>query len=164
MGKGNFNSSRRLGRILAFQGLYSWDVGGISKEDVLSLSWAQEDDVEDGQGADSKEPVSMETAVFARVLIDGAINNQEKIDSLISGHLSGWEFNRVNKVSMAILRMSVYSLLFQPEIDSSIVINEAVEIAKQFGQDDSFRFVNAVLDNIKKSFKNAENSGSTDGK
>ena len=106
----------------------------------------------------------METAVFARVLIDGAINNQEKIDSLISGHLSGWEFNRVNKVSMAILRMSVYSLLFQPEIDSSIVINEAVEIAKQFGQDDSFRFVNAVLDNIKKSFKNAENSGSTDGK
>ena len=113
MGKGNFNSSRRLGRILAFQGLYSWDVGGISKEDVLSLSWAQEDDVEDGQGEDSKEPVSMETAVFARVLIDGAINNQEKIDSLISGHLSGWEFNRVNKVSMAILRMSVYSLLFQ---------------------------------------------------
>lgn len=133
--------SRRKGRILAFQGLYSWNVGGLNKEDVLSLSWTENE---------NGEPCDMETTVFARVLLAGAIENNEEIDSLIKSHLSGWDFDRVNKVSLAILRMSVYSLLFQKEIPPTIVIDEAIDIAKEYGPDDSFKFVNAVLDNIRK--------------
>lgn len=128
--------------MLAFQGLYSWDVGGMSKDDVLSLSWAADD--ETGGNVD------METAVFARILLAGAIENQEKIDALIKQNLKGWDFGRLNKVSLAILRMSVYSLLFQKDISPSIVIDEAVDIAKKYGEDDAFKFVNAVLDNIGK--------------
>ncbi|WP_187759578.1 transcription antitermination factor NusB [Treponema pectinovorum] len=132
--------SRRKGRILAFQGLYSWDVGGINKDEVLALSWA----VEDSDG----EVLDMETSTFARVLIAGAIENQAQIDELIKSNLKGWNFDRVNKVSLAILRMSVYALLFQKEVPASIVIDEAIDIAKEYGQDDAFKFVNAVLDNI----------------
>ncbi len=132
--------SRRKGRILAFQGLYSWDVGGINKDEVLALSWATEDS--DG------EVLDMETSTFARVLIAGAIENQAQIDELIKSNLKGWNFDRVNKVSLAILRMSVYALLFQKEVPASIVIDEAIDIAKEYGQDDAFKFVNAVLDNI----------------
>ncbi len=138
--------SRRKGRILAFQGLYSWDVGGMSKDDVLTLSWA------DGQndGTEEGETVDLETSTFARILIAGAIENQEKIDSLITKNLKGWELNRINKVSLAILRMSVYALLYQKDVPSTIIIDEAIDIAKEYGQDDAFKFVNAVLDNISK--------------
>ncbi|MDE6774541.1 MAG: N utilization substance protein B, partial [Treponemataceae bacterium] len=69
-------------------------------------------------------------------------------------HLSGWEFDRVNKVSLAILRMSVYALLYQRDVPASIVIDEAVSIAKDYGQDDSYKFINAVLDNIRKTVEN----------
>ena len=134
--------SRRKGRSLAFQGLYSWDVGGMTKEDVLALSWVENEK--------NEEVTDTETAAFARVLIAGAIENQAKIDELIKANLKGWDFNRVNKVSLAILRLSVYSLLFQKDVPSTIVIDEAIDIAKEYGQDDAFKFVNAVLDNVKK--------------
>lgn len=134
--------SRRKGRILAFQGLYSWDVGGMNKDDILSLSWAKSD--ADGESADD------DSGAFARLLIAGTIDNQEKVDSLIKEHLTTWTIDRVNKVSLAILRMSVYSLLFMKDVPPAIVIDEAIDIAKEYGQDDSFRFINGVLDNIKK--------------
>ncbi len=135
--------SRRKGRILAFQGLYSWDAGGMTKDDVLTLSWAENDAGE--------AVLEQETSAFARILIAGAIENQEQIDNLIKENLKGWEFDRVNRVSLAILRMSVYALLFQKDIPATIVIDEAIDIAKEYGQDDAFKFVNAVLDNIRKS-------------
>ncbi len=143
--------SRRKARILAFQGLYSWDVGGISQEEVLSLSWTENDD--------NKESVDLETATFARVLIAGAIENQVKIDEMIKGHLTGWDFDRVSKVSLAILRMSVYALLFQKDVPASIVIDEAIDIAKEYGQDDSFKFVNGVLDKINKVVSSGTSKG-----
>jgi transcription antitermination protein NusB len=136
--------SRRKGRILAFQALYSWDVGGVQLDDLLKLSWTESD-----TGA---EPVDEESASFARMLIAGTIEHHEEIDSLIKEHLTGWEFGRVNKVSLAILRMSVYSLLYQKDLPPTIVIDEAIDIAKEYGPDDSFKFINAVLDNIRKSF------------
>lgn len=133
--------SRRKARILAFQGLYSWDVGNIAKEDVLELNWADF----------ANETEVEETKTFARLLIAGTIENHEKIDSLIKAHLSPkWDFERLNKVSLSVLRMGVYSLLYQKELSSSIVIDEAISITKNFGQDDSHRFVNAVLDAIRK--------------
>ena len=137
--------SRRKGRVLAFQGLYSWDIGGNSLDDVLELAWAE---------SDTGEPVDAESGTFARMLIAGVAEHQADIDARIAEHLSGWEFDRVNKVSLAILRMSVYALLYQRDVPASIVIDEAVGIAKDYGQDDSYKFINAVLDNIKKTVEN----------
>lgn len=114
----------------------------MNKDDILSLSWAKSD--ADGESADD------DSGAFARLLIAGTIDNQEKVDSLIKEHLTTWTIDRVNKVSLAILRMSVYSLLFMKDVPPAIVIDEAIDIAKEYGQDDSFRFINGVLDNIKK--------------
>ncbi|UZV49575.1 transcription antitermination factor NusB, partial [Treponema pallidum] len=69
----------------------------------------------------------------------------------VSSRLEHWDFVRLNKVDKAILRLSAYSLLFQKDIPPVVVIHEAVSIARDFGTDDSFRFVNGVLDNIAKS-------------
>ncbi len=134
--------SRRKGRILAFQGLYSWDVGGAKLDDVLSLSWAENEK--------TAEPVDDESGAFARLLLAGTVEHIDEIDSLIRSHLSGWDFERVNKVSIAVLRMSVYSLLYQKDVPPTIVIDEAIDISKDYGQDESFKFVNAVLDAIRK--------------
>lgn len=134
--------SRRKGRILAFQGLYSWDVGGAKLEDVLQLSWAANEK--------TGEPVDEESGAFARMLIAGTVEHHDEIDELIKTHLTSWDFERVNRVSIAVLRMSVYSLLYQRDIPATIIIDEAIDIAKEYGQDDAFKFINAVLDNIKK--------------
>ena len=133
--------SRRKGRILAFQALYSYDVGGESLEQLLKLEWAELKESE--KDAD--------TVDFARIIISGTINHIEELDEAIKKHLTqNWEFSRVNRVSLAILRISSYSLLFQPEIHPTIVIDEAIDIAREYGADDSYKFINAVLDHIRK--------------
>jgi transcription antitermination factor NusB len=134
--------SRRKGRVLAFQALYSHEVGGVPISDLLTFSWANEEGTAD---ADKEE------YLFARFLVTGTMEHLDEIDELVKSHLAvNWNFDRLNKVSLSILRMSVYSLLYQKETNASIIIDEAVNIAKDFGSDDSFRFINAVLDKISK--------------
>ena len=140
--------SRRKSRIVAFQGLYSWDVGGMNEKDVLELSWVNSPSSEEGES--EKAPLDNESSAFSRMLIAGTIENIAKIDETIKAHLTNWDFNRVNRVTIAILRMSVYSLLFTKDVEPSIVIDEAIDIAKNYGPDDSYKFVNAILDNIRK--------------
>ena len=136
--------SRRKGRVLAFQTLYSYEVGGIPLEDLLSFSWASENGV-------PAEDANKDEYVFARLLAAGTVEHLSEIDENIKKHLAAnWDFDRVNKVSLSILRMSVYSLLYQKDVGASVVIDEAIQIAKEFGADDSFRFINAVLDKIGK--------------
>ncbi|MBQ9494708.1 MAG: transcription antitermination factor NusB [Treponema sp.] len=136
--------SRRKGRVLAFQTLYAHDVGGAPVEDLLPFLWVGKDGVK-------AEHAEREEYVFARLLVAGALEHCAEIDAAIDAHLAAnWNFDRVNKVSLAILRMSVYSLLYQKEIPASVTIDEAVRIAKEYGDDDSFKFINAMLDSIRK--------------
>ncbi|MDC7232390.1 MAG: transcription antitermination factor NusB [Spirochaetales bacterium] len=129
--------NRRKARILAFQALYSYDISGTDLNDLFQYDW-------------SREEVSDEIKTFASFLVKGAVENLDELDEYIKGSLQNWDFNRVEKVSLAILRMSIYALLYQKDIPPKVVIDEAVEITKDFGTDDSYRFVNGILDNIKK--------------
>ena len=133
--------SRRKARILAFQALYSFDVGKMNSEQLVSLSWVE---------SKSLEKLSESSNLYARLLIAGTLENLEEIDENISKNLTNWDFERLNRVDLAILRISAYALLYQKDLHPSIVIDEAVQIAKEFGSDDSFKFINAVLDNIQK--------------
>ena len=83
-------------------------------------------------------------------MITGTIENQADIDRAISEHLEHWDFSRLARVDLAILRISVYCLLYQANIPPTVTIDEAIDIAKEFGSDDSYRFVNGVLDGIRK--------------
>ncbi len=135
--------SRRKGRILAFQALYSWDVSQTPLEDLIKFSW--QNDVQ--QEADS----NTEETVFARIIVTGTIEHVAQIDELIKNHLSAsWTMERINKVTLAILRMSIYEMEFQKDSQKKIVIDEAVNIAREYGLEDSYKFINAVLDKIGK--------------
>jgi len=100
-------------------------------------------------GAEKQAALDETIAAFSRLLITGTIENIKAIDEMIKKHLQNWDFSRLNRVDLAILRMSVYTLMYQGEIAPSIVIDEAIGISREFGTDDSFRFVNGVLDSIK---------------
>ena len=132
--------ARRKSRIIAFQAIFSWDAGGETLEDLLQFSWV-----------DSKQNLDESDLSFSRILIAGTIENIEQIDELIKTHLAkNWTFDRLNKVTLAILRISIFPIIHQKEISPSIVIDEAIDLAKQFDSDESFKFINAMLDTIRK--------------
>ena len=135
-------SSRRKGRILAFQTLFSKDFNDNSIEDLVKFKWMDESKLEN---------YDSETINFAKLLVIGTLENLEQIDSDIKKQLKNWDFNRIVKVELAILRLSVYSLIYQKDIPSSVTINEAIDIAKDYGSDEAYRFINGILDGIKKS-------------
>ena len=145
--------SRRKGRILAFQGVYSWDVSKSSVEDILKFSWLQKDSAEEEKEpeAQSLAPELLEERTFASLIITGTIEHIQEIDELIKNHLSeNWTLERINKVSLAILRTSIFEMKFQNGTQPKIVIDEAVNIAREYGLEDSYKFINAVLDKIGK--------------
>ncbi len=134
-------TSRRSARVLAVQSLYRYDLCGGSIADVVDLSWMD---------AIQRDALSEETCAFARLLVAGSIENLQAVDGCIDRQLEHWDLERLSRVDLAILRMSVYCLLHQRDVPASVVINEAVEIAKGYGTDDSYRFVNGVLDGVRK--------------
>ena len=144
--------SRRKGRILAFQALYSWDVSESSLDDLLTFTWLQKDsEIEAGVEAAEPDENAKDERTFASFIISGTISHIDEIDKVITEHLSAnWSFDRINKVALAILRTSTYEIMYQKDISPKIVIDEAVNIAKNYGTDDSYKFINAILDKIGK--------------
>jgi len=150
-------ASRRKGRILAFQALYFWDTlsadvkskkdGCSSIEELTGFEWLEEE---------KRNKLDESICTFSKILIAGTVENITGIDDIIKKHLENWDITRVNRVDLAILRISVFSLMFQKEIAPSIVIDEAIGISREFGTDDSYRFINGVLDSIRKTIQGQE--------
>ena len=143
--------SRRKSRILAFQALFSWEASESTLEDLLTFSWSYKDSEVLEESPVLESEAIKDEKLFASLLVSGTIDRITEIDQLISENLSdNWKIERINKVALAILRIAIYELKFQPDSVAKIVIDEAVNIAKQFGADDSYKFINAVLDKIGK--------------
>lgn len=80
-----------------------------------------------------------------RTKADSILKNLEKIDESLNEKVTGWKTDRLGKVELTILRLAVYEILYDDAVPTSVAINEAVELAKKFGQDSSSAFVNGVL-------------------
>lgn len=85
---------------------------------------------------------------FAEELVAGVTVNREAIDKRIEGTSKNWSIARMGKVDLNILRLAVYELLYRDDIPKSVTINEAIEVAKRFGTEESPAFVNGILDEI----------------
>ncbi len=148
--------SRRRARVIAFQTLYRYDCTEESLKSLLDFSWlnkglkAEErlNGVERPSGKGFR--LGKESLDFATLLITGTMQSLNSIDDTIKNQLENWDFKRLAKVDLAILRISVYCLLYQESIPPTVTIDEAIDIAKEFGSDDSYRFINGVLDGIRK--------------
>lgn len=126
---------RHSGRVIAVQTLYIYEMS--QNEQALSdWRWIS---------SDLKE----ESLLFARFLLNGIYAHLDEIDRMIESASDKRDFDRIAKVDLAVLRVSVYEMLFQAQpLTPRIVINEAVEISKNFSADDSYRFVNGILDKL----------------
>ena len=127
-------------RVLAFQIIYSWDFEKKSDPELLFSS------VKDL----SPDDFDAASEAYIKLTVCGTLENIQTVDSTIKKHIKNWNFDRISRIDLAILRLSVYGLLFQKDTDGKIIINEAVKLAQEFGGDDSYRFVNGVLDAIYK--------------
>lgn len=133
--------SRRRGRILAFQALFSYEASPQNIEELLEYPWLTPEE---------RDKFPDDSRLFARFLISGTLEKLEEVDALIKEQLEHWDFTRLARVDLAILRLSVYSLKYQTDIPQTVTIDEAVDIARDYGSDDSYRFINGVLDGVRK--------------
>ena len=125
-------AARRRARECAVQALYSWQ---LSKNDIadVELEFLTEQDVKD-----------VDIAYF-RELLSGVANSAEKLDALMAPYLSR-QLDELGQVERAILRLALFELSKRQDVPYKVAINEAIELAKTFGAEDSHKFVNGVLD------------------
>lgn len=98
-----------------------------------------------------------EDALYIKNKYEAVLNKIPEIDALINDNVTGWDTSRMGKVELSILRLAVYEMCYDEDIPEGVAIDEAVELAKNYGQDNSGAFVNAVLTKVKTSHnKNAD--------
>ena len=126
---------RRKARVIALQVLYEVDAVGHSVESALAHFLA------DGR-------LSEENVAFARELVNGVIQNREKLDQHIESFAPAWPVEQIPLVDRNILRLAIFEILLDNNVPIKVAINEAVELAKMFGSDNSPKFVNGVLGSV----------------
>ncbi|MCC5023126.1 MAG: transcription antitermination factor NusB [Candidatus Synoicihabitans palmerolidicus] len=133
-------AQRRDGRVAATQFLYSWSLNAPQNlaEDLRAFF-------------DNLETTDKMRAhyAFGEELINGAIQQVNEIDARIKQLAHNWEFARIARIDLAILRMAIYEMLFRKDIPPIVSINEAIDLSKLYSTADSKRFINGILDRLK---------------
>ncbi len=126
---------RRKAREIALQVLYELDVLNIDSKEAVALFWNNFEAPE-------------ESRKFSTLLIEGTWDNREQIDSHISSCSENWSLARMSRVDRNILRMAVYELLYCPDIPPKVTLNEAIDLGKMYGSENSGSFINGILDAV----------------
>jgi len=92
-------------------------------------------------------------AEYVDRVVWGVFDRQAHIDNVIENFLRDWDIGRINKIDLAIMRLAIYEMLCEPDVPLGTAVNEAVEMAKEFGTDESAAFVNGVLGNVSRSIQ-----------
>ncbi len=129
-------SKRREGREAAVQYLYQLDIHGDLRLDLSDDFWKLRES-------------APAVKAFAENLIQGVLQHCQEVDTRIAKVSQNFSFERLNMVDRNILRLAVYEMFFNLDVPPVVAINEAIELAKAFGGEDSGKFVNGVLDKIK---------------
>lgn len=128
---------RREGREHAVQALYAIELSPSQPREAIHLFFES-----DRFNRNSKE--------FAIELLHGILDKAVELDARISEKSANWSLSRMAKIDLAIIRLASYELIYRADIPKNVTINEAIEIAKKFGSEDSPAFVNGILDEIAK--------------
>ena len=123
---------RRTAREKALQALFQIDINEASPDEAIK-------NVVKGEENDE----------YLNELVHGTSNHLNEIDEVIAQHLEKWTINRLAKVDLNILRLGVFELMYVDDIPANVAINEALEVSKRFGDEQSSKFINGVLSKIK---------------
>ena len=145
---------RRQGREMAIKVLFSLaDHEGGSLEHVLGDFWKNfqfRNDVLGDAVEDNSSPQRPEVRHFAELLVCGVAEHLESIDRELNSYSTNWALDRMPRVDLAILRLAAYELIYCADVPHNVVINEAIELSKRFGTEESPAFINGVLDHLAK--------------
>ncbi len=125
--------ARRKGRELALQALYLLDVTTDPPPEALHRFWHH---------CESSSPARE----FATQLVSGVQENRDQIDQLVGEVADNWRLERLSRVDLNVIRIAVYELMASPDLPAQVAINEAIEVARRFGTEESASFVNGILD------------------
>ena len=128
---------RRIGREAAVQFLYSKELNPDERTESVEEFW-------------SVRPIRPEARAFAQELADGVLAHAEEIDRILTEKLENYRIERLAAADRNILRLAIHEILHRDDIPDPVSINEAIEIAKRFGTEESGRFVNGILDQFRK--------------
>ncbi len=124
---------RRIAREIALQVLYSLEVVEMEAGEAIELYWDSYD-------------APLDAKPFSSLLVEGTWKNLEQIDSLIGSCSENWSMSRMSKVDKSILRMAVFELCFCEDIPPKVTMNEAIDLGKVYGSENSGSFINGILD------------------
>ena len=130
---------RHLARQAALQILYQWEIGRVPPEAAAARHWEIEQEGEE---------LAASSRRFAEELAAGTVAHLGSIDPLIEEHAQHWRLERMAVVDRLILRLAVYEFLHMRETPRAVVIDEAIELARTFSEEDAVRFVNGILDAV----------------
>ena len=136
--------NRRAAREYALQVLYQWDLRRDNLDSVIATFWevnTADDDVRE----------------FADRLVQGTVEHLDTLDALIERHAKNWRLDRMETLDRNLLRMACEELLFDEETPATVVINEAIEIARRFSTRESPQFINGLLDSMRKEIEEKKN-------
>lgn len=136
---------RRASRETAMKLLYQMEIQKSDKSEQIEMALEDESFTE----KDKK---------YIRNIIDGVNEKVAIIDSIIEKNAMGWKINRVSKIDLSILRIGIYEILYREDIPFSVSVNEAVELAKKYSNDDAGSFVNGLLAKVTKTDTQAESN------
>jgi transcription antitermination protein NusB len=134
--------ARHRAREAALQMLYQWEVGRLSMFEVRQTFWTHDDE--------SGEPLGGELREFAVTLAEGVATAVDALDPIIAEAAEHWRLERMNVMDRLILRLAVYEFLHRPGTHAKVIINEALELARSFSGDEAVRFINGILDGIRR--------------
>jgi len=135
---------RRLARELTLQFLYQYDTlkettaEKINLKDQIEIFWST-----------NASPLDDNVKGFANILITGSCENIDSIDCIINRYSEHWRISRMSRVDRNILRMAIYELAYMGNIPHPVTINEAIELAKKYGTENSGAFINGILDRVR---------------
>ena len=117
--------------------LYQADIRHAPYQQIVEEFWQAHD-------------AALDVKTFANQLVQGTLDHLPKIDPLIASHADNWNMKRMAVIDRNILRLGVYELLYMQDVPSKVCLNEAIELAKRFGDDESGKFINGILDSVHK--------------
>ena len=143
---------RRLSRELTLKFLYQYDVYLEQNEDIKSF-----DDQLEGFLITQEKIKDEEVKEFFELLSRGVCDNLDGIDEIITKYSDNWKVSRISRIDRNILRIAIYEMLNLSNIPHPVTINEAVDIAKKYGNNESGSFINGIVDRVRVSLEKGEN-------
>lgn len=134
---------RRRGREYALQMLYAMDLSGYAPDQVFAGFYAIQD-------------LNRDAFYYARRLVDGVYGHLDEIDDVLAKYAEHWKIHRMAAVDRNLLRLGLFELMYVKEVPFPIVINEALEIVKEFSDQEGTQFLNGILDAARKEFRPEE--------